>query len=421
MIAFEKFTLENGLKVLVHKDESTPITAVNILYNVGARDEHPDKTGFAHLFEHLMFGGSKNIPVFDEPLERVGGENNAFTNNDITNYYLTIPQQNLETAFWLESDRMNELAFSEKSLEVQRNVVVEEFKQRYLNQPYGDVWLMLRPLAYKKHPYQWSTIGKEISHIENAVMEDVKSFFYRFYRPNNAILVVAGNVEVEQIKELTKKWFGTIPAGEQLQRNIPAEPLQTEERMLTVERNVPYDAIYKTYHICKRTEKDYYTFDLISDILSNGKSSRFNNELVKKQKLFSEVNAFLSGDIDNGLFIISGKLNNGITIESAEQAIDNELDKLKNNFVDVDELQKVKNKAESLMVFSQMKTNDKAMNLAYFELLGDANMINTEIENYRNVTQESVKSLAIKTFVKTNCSKLYYFKKNKSIRHQNEV
>jgi len=411
MIAFEKFTLENGLKVLVHKDESTPITAVNILYNVGARDEHPDKTGFAHLFEHLMFGGSKNIPVFDEPLERVGGENNAFTNNDITNYYLTIPQQNLETAFWLESDRMNELAFSEKSLEVQRNVVVEEFKQRYLNQPYGDVWLMLRPLAYKKHPYQWSTIGKEISHIENAVMEDVKSFFYRFYRPNNAILVVAGNVEVEQIKELTKKWFGTIPAGEQLQRNIPAEPLQTEERMLTVERNVPYDAIYKTYHICKRTEKEYYTFDLISDMLSNGKSSRFNNELVKKQKLFSEVNAFLSGDIDNGLFIISGKLNNGITMENAEQAIDNEIDKLKNNFVDVDELQKVKNKAESLMVFSQMKTNDKAMNLAYFELLGDANMINTEIENYRNVTQENIKSLVTKTFIKSNCSKLYYLAK----------
>ncbi|NVN95290.1 MAG: insulinase family protein [Bacteroidetes bacterium] len=411
MIAFEKFTLENGLKVLVHKDESTPITAVNILYNVGARDEHPDKTGFAHLFEHLMFGGSKNIPVFDEPLERVGGENNAFTNNDITNYYLTIPQQNLETAFWLESDRMNELAFSEKSLEVQRNVVVEEFKQRYLNQPYGDVWLLLRPLAYKKHPYQWSTIGKEISHIENAVMEDVKSFFYRFYRPNNAIMVIAGNVEVEQIKEMSKKWFGTIPAGEQLQRNIPAEPLQTEERMLTVERNVPYDAIYKTYHICKRTEKDYYTFDLISDILSNGKSSRFNNELVKKQKLFSEVNAYLSGDIDNGLFIISGKLNNDITMEVAEQAIDNEIDKLKNNFVEVDELQKVKNKAESLMIFSQMKTNDKAMNLAYFELLGDANMINTEIENYRNVTQENIKSLVTKTFIKSNCSKLYYLAK----------
>jgi predicted Zn-dependent peptidase len=333
MIAFEKFTLENGLRVLVHKDESTPIVAVNILYNVGARNEHPDKTGFAHLFEHLMFGGSKNIAVFDEPLERVGGENNAFTNNDITNYYLTLPQQNLETAFWLESDRMNELAFSEKSLEVQRNVVVEEFKQRYLNQPYGDVWLLLRPLAYKIHPYQWSTIGKEISHIENATMEDVKAFFYRYYRPNNAIMVVAGNVDVVQIKHLSEKWFGNIPPGDEFQRNIPFEPLQTEERILSVERDVPYDAIYKTYHICKRTDKEYFSFDLISDILSNGKSSRFNNELVKKQKLFSEINAYHTGDIDNGLFVISGKLHQGIEMTIAENAIDNEIEKLKNEFV----------------------------------------------------------------------------------------
>jgi len=411
MIAFEKFSLDNGLRVLVHKDESTPITAVNILYNVGARDEFADKTGFAHLFEHLMFGGSKNIAVFDEPLERVGGENNAFTNNDITNYYLSLPQQNLETAFWLESDRMNELAFSEKSLEVQRNVVVEEFKQRYLNQPYGDVWLLLRPLAYKIHPYQWSTIGKEISHIENAIMDDVKAFFYRYYRPNNAIMVVAGNVDVEQIKGLSEKWFGNIPSGDEFQRNIPAEPLQTEERILSVERDVPYDAIYKTYHICKRTENDYYAYDLISDILSNGKSSRFNNELVKQQKLFSEANAYLTGDIDNGLFVISGKLHKGISMDKAELAIDNEIEKLKKFFVEAEELQKVKNKAESLMVFSQMKVSDKAMNLAYFELLGDANMINSEIENYRDVSREQIKALVINTFRKENCSKMYYFAK----------
>ena len=411
MIAFEKFTLENGLTVIVHKDESTPITAVNILYNVGARDEHADKTGFAHLFEHLMFGGSKNIAVFDEPLERVGGENNAFTNNDITNYYLTIPQINLETAFWLESDRMNELAFSEKSLEVQRNVVIEEFKQRYLNQPYGDVWLLLRPLAYREHPYQWSTIGKEISHIENAGMQDVKDFFYRFYRPNNAIMVVAGNVELNQIKQLSEKWFGGIPQGEVPKRNIPAEPVQTEERTLTVERNVPFDAIYKTYHICKRTDNDYFAFDLLSDILSNGKSSRFHNELHKKQKLFSEINAYLTGDVDNGLFVISGKLNKGISMEEAEQGIDNEIYKLKNDIVEVDELQKVKNKAESLMIFSQMKASDKAMNLAYFEILGDANRINTEIENYRSVSQEQIKSLIINTFTKSNCSKMYYYAK----------
>lgn len=415
MIVFDKFILDNGLKVLVHKDESTPIVAVNILYNVGARDENPEKTGFAHLFEHLMFGGSKNIPVFDQPLENVGGENNAFTNNDITNYYLSIPKQNLETAFWLESDRMNELAFSEKSLEVQRNVVIEEFKQRYLNQPYGDVWLLLRPLAYTIHPYKWSTIGKEISHIENAGIQDVKEFFLKYYRPNNAILVIAGNVETEEIKILCKKWFANIPSGIENKRNLPEEPEQSEERILTVERDVPYDAIYKTYHICKRTDNEYYTFDLISDILSNGKSSRFNQELVKKQKLFSEVNAYLTGDIDNGLCVVSGKLHKGITMQDAENGIDAELEKLKSKLIEDSELQKLKNKVESVTVISQIKAIDKAMNLAYYELLGNANLINTEINNYNKVTIEDVKLLANKIFVKENCSKLYYYSiKNKT-------
>ena len=258
MITFHRFTLDNGLKVIVHQDNSTPLVAVNILYNVGSKDEKPDKTGFAHLFEHLMFGGSKNISRFDEPLERVGGENNAFTNNDFTNYYLTIPKSNLETAFWLESDRMYELAFSKKSLEVQRSVVSEEFKQRYLNQPYGDTWLLLRPLAYKVHPYQWSTIGKELSHITNATMEDVKAFFYKFYRPNNAVLVVAGDVTPNEIKTLAEKWFGPIPSGTPYVRNLPKEPLQTEARSLSVERQVPYDAIYKAYKMGKRTDADFH-------------------------------------------------------------------------------------------------------------------------------------------------------------------
>ena len=413
MINFDKFTLPNGLKVIVHKDISTPIAAVNILYNVGARDEHPDKTGFAHLFEHLMFGGSKNIPVYDEPLERVGGDNNAFTNNDITNYYLTVPVQNLETAFWLESDRMNELAFSEKSLSVQRNVVIEEFKQRYLNQPYGDVWLLLRPLAYKVHPYQWSTIGKDISHIENAKIEDVKSFFYQYYRPNNAIMVIAGNVETEQIKTLCDKWFKDIPAGIPNERLLPAEPLQREERKLTVERDVPFDAIYKVYHICKRTDKEYYSVDLISDILSSGKSSRFNNELIKKQKLFSEVNSYITGDIDNGLFVVTGKLHKGIKMEAAEQAIDNELEKLKTILVEDYELQKLKNKAESITSFSQLKAIDKAMNLAYYELLGDAEMINTDIDKYQAVTLEEIMAYSNNIFVASNCSTLYYYTKSK--------
>ncbi len=413
MISYDKFILENGLKVLVHRDESTPIVALNILYNVGSRDENPEKTGFAHLFEHLMFGGSKNIPVFDQPLENVGGDNNAFTNNDITNYYLTIPKQNLETAFWLESDRMNELAFSEKSLEVQRNVVIEEFKQRYLNQPYGDAWLLLRPLAYKTHPYQWSTIGKEISHIESAAMPDVKDFFYKFYRPNNAILVIAGNVETEEIKQLCQKWFSSIPSGKEIKRNLPEEPQQAEERVLTVERDVPYDAVYKAYHMCKRTDKEYYTMDLISDILSNGKSSRFIQELIKKKKLFSEINAFLTGDLDNGLFVVSGKLHKGVSMQKAEEAIDNELDKLKNVLTEERELQKLKNKIESLSMFSQMKVADKAMNLAYFELLGDAELINKDIENYNKVSAEDIKALATKVFRSENCSKLYYYKQKK--------
>jgi len=416
MIEFERFTLENGLKVLVHKDKTTPITALNILYDVGSKDEDPNKTGFAHLFEHLMFGGSKNIPIYDEPLERAGGSNNAFTNNDITNYYLTIPQNNLETAFWLESDRMNELAFSEKNLEIQRNVVIEEFKQRYLNQPYGDVWLLLRPLAYKVHHYKWPTIGKDISHIEKASIEDVKSFFYKFYRPNNAIMVIAGNVDTLYIKELSQKWFEPIPKGENIFRNIPIEPTQIEERILEVERDIPYNAIYMAYHICKRTDIEFYTIDFISDILSNGKSSRFNQELVKKQKLFSEINAFITGDIDNGLFVIYGKLYDGITINHAEEAINNELDKIKNIPIAEPELQKIKNKIESTIVFTNMKAIDKAMSLAFFELIGNANNINFELTHYMNVSSDKIKEVANKYLIKSNCSKMYYLsniKKNK--------
>ncbi len=413
MISFDKFTLPNGLKVIVHKDISTPIAAVNILYNVGARDENADKTGFAHLFEHLMFGGSKNIPTYDEPLERVGGTNNAFTNNDITNYYLSLPDQNLETAFWLESDRMNELAFSEKSLQVQRNVVIEEFKQRYLNQPYGDVWLLLRPLAYKVHPYQWSTIGKDISHIEDSRIEDVKAFFYKYYRPNNAIMVVAGNVETEYIKQLCDKWFAHIPSGTPNNRELPVEPPQTEARTLTVERDVPFDALHKVFHICKRTDPEYQTVDLISDILSSGKSSRFYNELVKKQKLFSDVNSYITGDIDNGLYVVSGKLQKGVSMEDAEQAVNHELEKLKTVLVNEYDLQKVKNRVESIMAFSQMKAIDKAMNLAYYELLGDADMINTDIKRYNTVTAEDIKAYASKIFTSVNCSTLYYYSQNK--------
>ncbi|UKJ06544.1 M16 family metallopeptidase [Solitalea lacus] len=408
MIHFERFTLDNGLRVLVHEDPTTPMAVLNVLYDVGARDEDPDKTGFAHLFEHLMFGGSINIPSYDEPLQRVGGENNAFTTNDITNYYIQVPAVNIETAFWLESDRMLSLAFSEKSLEVQRNVVCEEFKQRYLNQPYGDVWLNLRPLAFKKHPYQWATIGKELSHIENATLDDVKAFFAKHYNPQNAILVVAGKVTLEEVKRLAQKWFGPIPGGEKYNRNLPQEPVQSNAQVQTITAKVPLNAIYKAFHIGSRKEKEFYATDLISDILSRGDSSRLYRSLVKEQQLFSEINAYVSGDMDPGLFIVEGKLVEGIVMEEAEKAILEELNRMKNEQIPVEELTKVKNKIESTMVFSELNLLDKAMNLAYFELMGNAANYNLEKEKYQQVTAFQIQEQANAIFTENNCSTLYY-------------
>jgi len=414
MIAYDRFTLTNGLRILVHRDTSTPIVAINILYNVGSRDEQPDRTGFAHLFEHLMFGGSKNIPKYDAPLERVGGENNAFTNNDITNYYLTVPVQNLETAFWLESDRMADLAFSPKSLEVQRNVVVEEFKQNYLNQPYGDAWLLLRPLAYKMHPYQWATIGKDIAHIEQAKMDEVKDFYHRFYNPNNAILTIAGDVDLENIHLLCEKWFGPITKDHPLSRSIPAEPPQTSPRKLEVQRDVPYDAIYKVYHMCDRRNPAYYASDLISDILSGGKSARFYNELIKKRQLFSDINAYITGDIDGGLFVVTGKLIKGVEMAVAEEAINIELGKIRLQEVEEKELQKVKNRVESSLIFSELSVLDKAMNLAYYEWLGEPSLINSTIDRYLAVNAGEIKTEANKILREENCSTLYYYSTQKA-------
>lgn len=413
MIQFEKFTLKNNLKVIVHQDKSTSIACINILYDVGARDEDENKTGFAHLFEHLMFGGSVNIPNYDEPLQQVGGENNAFTTNDITNYYCTVPAENLETAMWLESDRMLSLAFTDKSLEVQRNVVIEEFKQRYLNQPYGDVWLLLRPLAYKHHPYKWATIGKEIKHIEDATMLDVKGFFKKHYCPSNAIMVVAGNVELAHVKQLCEKWFEPIESSIKPKRNITAEPIQNEYRSLTVERDVPLNSIYRAYHMCSRNDPEYHTIDLISDILSRGNSSRLYKSLIKEKQLFNDINAYVMGDFDNGLFVISGKLNDGISVEDAEKGIDEEILKIQTELVGADELQKCKNKIESTVTYSEIDVLNKATNLAISELLGDANLINKEIENYQKVTAEGIKEQANKILQKTNCSTLFYLKKSK--------
>jgi len=408
MVDFNRFTLPNGLRVLVHEDDTTPMAVLNILYDVGARDEEQDKTGFAHLFEHLMFGGSVNIPSYDEPLQRVGGENNAFTSNDITNYYITLPATNIETAFWLESDRMLSLAFSEKSLETQRNVVCEEFKQRYLNQPYGDVWLKLRPLAYKKHPYQWATIGQDLAQIENASMEDVKAFFKKHYNPQNAIMVVGGNVKTEDIKLLAEKWFSPIPAGDKYLRNLPQEPVQTEERKETIVADVPLNAFYMAFKMPSRLHKDYQAYDLLSDILSQGQSSRLYNSLLKEQQLFSDVHAYITSSLDEGLFVIEGKLSEGVEVSAAETAVWVELDKIAGEEVTETELTKVKNKSESIMVFAEMSLLDKAMNLAYYELLGDAADLNTEIDKYLAVTAAKIQHAAQQTFVREQCSTLYY-------------
>jgi predicted Zn-dependent peptidase len=412
MIPFEKFVLPNGLRVIVQEDHTSPMAVLNIIYDVGAKDENPDQTGFAHLFEHLMFGGSVNIPSYDEPLQRVGGENNAFTNNDFTNYYIQVPAVNIETAFWLESDRMLSLAFSEKSLEVQRNVVIEEFKQRYLNQPYGDVWLKLKPLAYQVHPYQWATIGKEISHIENAQMADVKAFFAKHYNPSNAVLVVAGAVTLAEVKSLCDKWFSPIPAGIKYERNLPDEPIQLAERSLKVYAKVPTDAIYKAFHIDSRLSGLYNTADLISDILSRGESSRLYQSLVKNKRIFSEINAYISGDIEPGLLIVEGKLMPGISMEQADESIWIALDEMKTDIVPVREMQKNINKLVSAFVFGEMSLLNKAMNLAYYELLGDANLINVELEKYQQITVEAIQAYAKQIFRKENCATLYYHSQN---------
>lgn len=406
MITYERFTLKNGLRVLFHKDETTPLAVVNILYNVGARDEESSRTGFAHLFEHLMFGGSKNIENFDNPLQLAGGECNAFTNNDITNYYDTLPVQNLETAFWLESDRMLELAFTPKSLEVQRSVVIEEFKQRYLNQPYGDVWLLLRPLIYKSHPYQWATIGKEISHIENATMEDVKSFFFKYYGPDNAVMVVGGNTTLDEVKKLSEKWFGDIPSRGANQRNLTPEPIQREERELTVERDVPSDAIYMAFRMGHRMMPEHYTGDLASDILSRGKSSRLYDKLISEKKLFSTISAYISGGWEDGLFVVSGNLNEGVSFDTAKAEIWNELEKMRVDHIDSDELVKVKNKFKTGKVFSEQSLMNRVMNIAFFEMMGNLDELNDELKKYDVISSEDIRDFAKKIFVKNNLSTL---------------
>jgi len=412
MIQFEKFTLENGLRVLVHVDGSTPMVVVNVMYDVGARDENPSKTGFAHLFEHLMFGGSINIPSYDEPLQVAGGENNAYTTNDLTNYYCQLPAENIETAFWLESDRMLSLAFSKKSLEVQRKVVMEEFKEHYINKPYGDVWFKMRELAYTVHPYRWQTIGSTLSHIEKATIGDVKKFFFKHYCPANAILVVAGNTSLEQVKALSEKWFGNIPAGEKYERQLPAEPKQTAARKLVIKAAVPIDALYKSWHMASRLEDGYYAAELITDVLSGGGSSRLYQALVKEQQLFSNIDCYHFGSTDAGILTIEGKLVKGVQMEQADRAVEAELDKLKTSLVDQKELEKVKNKTEAALAFEDMSVMNRASSLASYELLGNANLINEELDKYHSITREDIRVHAAQIFDPNNCNTIYYYAEN---------
>lgn len=414
MINYEKFTLSNGLRVLVYKVETTAAVAVNIIYNVGSKDEDPEKTGFAHLFEHLMFGGSENIPDFDAALQDAGGSNNAFTNNDFTNYYINLPKENIETAFWLESDRMLSLLFSEKSLETQKKVVIEEYNEQVLNSPYGDMLSILRPFVYKKHSYSWPTIGKDISHIANANLENVKEFFLNHYAPNNAILSVAGNVEPEKVFELAQKWFGEIEPRKIKQRNLVEEPEQMGLQKMIVERDVPANSIYKAYKIPGRLHPDFYAIGLLIDILSGSDSSRLYLRLVKNENIFFDVDTYLGGTIETDLFIFSGKLHKRISFEKAEKFLKKEIDFIKTEYVLERELQKVKNKLETLLLLDEIDLQSSSMNLGYYELLGDASLINTQIENYNKVSVEDIKRVAEKYLTDSDCSTLYYkSKKNR--------
>lgn len=412
MIKFDEFVLNNGLKVIVHEDPSTTMAAVNILYKVGSRDEDIAQTGFAHLFEHFMFEGSKNIPEFDTPLQNAGGENNAFTSNDITNYYDILPANNLETAFWLESDRMLSLAFDEESLNTQKNVVMEEFKEHYINQPYGDVWHKMCALAYKVHPYQWPVIGLNLQHIEQVKMQSAKDFFFKYYRPNNAVMVVAGHVKTAQVEKLAQKWFGEIPAGEKLIRNLPKEPVQTEGRLLEVHADVPVHAIYKAYKMCNRLSQDFYASDLLRDVLSTGDSSRLYQQLVKEKKIFSSISAYSTETIDEGLLMVEGRLAEGVAMDNAEKAIEEVLDEIVQKKVSEEEMKKVKNKIEAYVTFGEVNVLNRAMNLAYFDMLGNAAGVNNEIEKYAAVTPETMQQAAANIFRKENCNTIKYYSNN---------
>ncbi len=408
MIKIQKYIFDNGLKLIVHTDKSTPLTALNILYNVGSKHEDPAMTGFAHLFEHLMFSGTKTVPDFDSALEIAGGDSNAFTNSDITNFYITIPTDNLERALWLESDRMRGLNLSVKNLRVQKDVVSEEFRQRYLNQPYGDSMLFLRPLVYKVHPYRWPTIGMDLSHIEKASSQEAKRFFGRFYTPDNAIITISGNISPKKACSLVEKWFGSIPPGNYIRPEIPVEPEQTESRKLTLERPVPANVIFKAWVIPARSNPEFHIYDMITDILSGGESGRLYTSLVRRKRIFNEINSYVSGETDGGMLIIMGALADGITFQVAEEAMMEEVDSVRSSLVSENEYQKVINRFESEFHLSHTGALAKATALSFHELLGDASSINSEILNFKSVNREDILLTSSHRLIEERASTLYY-------------
>lgn len=408
MVAFEKYHLDNGLTVILQQDTTTPMVATNVCYNVGSKDENPERTGFAHLFEHLMFGGSKNIANFHKEVELASGSENGFTSIDVTDYYITLPKQNLEVAFWLESDRMNELVFSPESLEIQRHVVIEEYKQSYLNQPYGDAMLLHMPLCYQKHPYLWMPIGKTPQHVEEATMEEVKAFFYTFYRPNNAVLTVSGNIQIEACKDMIHKWFSPILQGKPYIRNLAQEPLQTEPRYLDITRDVPSDRLQKAYKMGKRTDSEYVPACMLVDILSNGKSSRLIKKLKYENPIFSSINAYLLGSFDDGLLFIIGYTYPNIAIEDADKLVQEQLQLLCEDGISDYELQKVKNKAKTEFDYDMLDVQSKTMNLSINEVMSAAEIVNSMEEAYMRVTAEDIQQTARKIFNENRCSTLYY-------------
>ncbi len=404
MIRYETATLDNGLTVAVNRDRSSKLAAVNILYKVGARNEDAEHTGFAHLFEHLMFRGTSNVPDFDVPVQMACGENNAFTNNDYTDFYITLPRENIETALWLESDRMRNLDLSPEACATEKSVVIEEYKQRYLNQPYGDETMLLRSLAYKVHPYRWSTIGMSPDHIARATIEDVRRFYDRYYQPSQAILSMSADMEEGRMIDLARRWFGSIP--------VPAEPQQTAERRLIVERDVPATNISIAFHMGDRLSRDFYLGDLSSDLLSGGDSSRLVVRLVKERRLFSSVNAYILGSLDAGLFIVKGQLMPSTSEEQAEEALRGEIGELMQGELSDYEMDKVKNKFEANALMGEINVMNKAMNLGYYAMTGDIDLVNREIELYRSVTRDEAAEFARRTFTRDNSSTLIYRARN---------